>query len=76
MGNSQPVLEVRAIQADSPSLWRSVVGAYRCYFLFSFVIIYLEALENHYRLITTIVMVCEVSSGCVIWDVHWWLIVH
>lgn len=39
---------------DSPSLWRFVVSAYRCHFLFSFVIIHLEALENHYRLITIV----------------------
>lgn len=32
---------------------------------------HLEALENHYRLITNIVTVCEVSSGCVVWDVRW-----
>lgn len=49
--------------ADSPSVWGSVVGAYRCSFLLGFVIIHLEALEHHSRLITTMVTVWEVSSG-------------
>lgn len=49
--------------ADSPSVWGSVVGAYRCSFLLGFVIIHLEALENHSRLITTMVDVWEVSCG-------------
>lgn len=49
--------------ADSPSVWGSVVGAYRCSFLLGFVIIHLEALENHSRLITTMVTVWEVLSG-------------
>lgn len=53
-------------EGDPSRLIFLVVDAYRCYFLFSIVIILLEALENHCRLITTIVTVAEVSSGRVI----------
>lgn len=57
-------------ESDLSRLTFLVADAYRCYFLFSVVIILWEALENHYRLITTIVTVAEVSSGRVIEDVH------
>lgn len=68
MGNSHPVLEG---EASKQMHWKSVASTYRCYILFNIVIIHLEALKNHCRLITTIVTFCEVSSGSVIWDVHW-----
>lgn len=57
-------------ESDPSRLTFLVADTYRCYFLFSVVTMLSEALQNHYRLITTIVTGAEVPSGRVVEDAH------